>query len=157
MPEPGPTSIGAAPWRPVGLRLPAVLLLGAVLFAFGWVLAFVVGSVLRIRRAHVIRSMRTAGISCPERTASRMYRSLGRGIAELLLLLLRPASLRRAVRLDRREVASWLGGANGAVIATAHTANWDLVACRLAELLPLTVVTKHLSGQWLDRLWQESQ
>jgi Kdo2-lipid IVA lauroyltransferase/acyltransferase len=84
-----------------------------------------------------------------------MYRSLGRGVAELLWLLLwRPASLRNTVRLAEREFSAWLGGASGAVIATAHTANWDLVACRLAESFPVTIVTKHLSVRWLDRLWQ---
>jgi KDO2-lipid IV(A) lauroyltransferase len=123
--------------------------------ASGLLLAFMVGSVLRIRRAHVVRSMRLAAIPRPERTASRMYRSLGRGVAELVhLLLSRPASLGGAVRLEQRDLVSWLGGAKGAVIATAHTANWDLVACRLAEVLPVTVITKHLSVQWLDRLWQ---
>ena len=155
MTDPGPAAVGFARPRPLGPSLPGDSAWRSVLPAVGFVLASVVGSVLRIRRAHVVRSMRTAGISCPERVASRMYRSLGRGIAELVhLLLCRPASLRGAVRLDEREIRSWLGGPGGAVIATAHTANWDLVACRLAELFPVTVVTKHLSVRWLDRLWQ---
>jgi KDO2-lipid IV(A) lauroyltransferase len=147
--------MGLSLLRPAAPRLLAAHALRSGLVAAGLLLAFLVGSVLRIRRAHVVRSMRTAGIPCPERTASRMYRSLGRGIGELVLLLLsRPASLRRAVPLDQRDIVRWLGGAKGMVIATAHTANWDLVACRLAELLPVTVVTKHLSVRWLDRLWQ---
>lgn len=42
----------------------------------------------------------------------------------------------------------------GALVLTAHTGNWDLVACALASRTPLTVVTKRLSVSWLDRLWQ---
>jgi Kdo2-lipid IVA lauroyltransferase/acyltransferase len=165
MAGPGPASTGFAGPRPRRLdpspapslapSLPEAHALRSVLVALGFVLAWLVGSVLTIRRAHVLGSMRKAGISSPERTASRMYRSLGRGVAELVhLLLCRSASLRGAVRLDERDITNWLGGAQGAGIATAHTANWDLVACRLAEVLPVTVVTKHLSVRWLDRLWQ---
>jgi KDO2-lipid IV(A) lauroyltransferase len=43
------------------------------------------------------------------------------------------------------------------VAATAHTANWDLVACEVARRLPLTVLTKRLSVGWLDRLWQRTR
>lgn len=39
-------------------------------------------------------------------------------------------------------------------MATAHTGNWDLVACALAQQIPLTVVTKRLSVGWLNRCWQ---
>jgi Kdo2-lipid IVA lauroyltransferase/acyltransferase len=42
----------------------------------------------------------------------------------------------------------------GIVIATAHTGNWDLVACAAARRASLTVITKHLSVGWLDCLWQ---
>jgi KDO2-lipid IV(A) lauroyltransferase len=40
------------------------------------------------------------------------------------------------------------------VVATAHTGNWDWVACGTASARPLTVITKRLSVGWLDRLWQ---
>ncbi len=149
----------AAPCPAVGCSRPAASFVGARLLggafgAFGCLLAWVVGSVLRIRRAHVVRSMRLAGIRAPERVATRMYRSLGRGVGELLCLLCRPGSLGGNVRIDPRQFLDWLGGPRGAVLATAHTANWDLVACGLAESLPLTVITKHLRVRWLDRLWQ---
>jgi KDO2-lipid IV(A) lauroyltransferase len=58
-------------------------------------------------------------------------------------------ALRRAASLGR-----------GVVVATAHTGNWDLTACAAARWLsrelgaPLTVVTKRLSWEALDRYWQ---
>jgi KDO2-lipid IV(A) lauroyltransferase len=48
-------------------------------------------------------------------------------------------------------------GAKGIVVATAHTGNWDLVACASAKRLPLAVVTKRLSVAWLDRFWQKER
>ena len=116
---------------------------------FGALIAWLVGSVLRVRRAHVVESMRRAGIARPEATATRMYRSLGRGLGELLAMALAPRrSLAGLVQLDEIRVES------GFVAATAHTGNWDLVACAAAEKVPLTVVTKRLSIGLLDRLWQ---
>ena len=113
-------------------------------------LAFVVGSLLRVRRAHVEASMRAAGVRDVAETARAMYRSLGVGLCELL----RMAFTRRPIdaRNDRRALALLERG--GVVVATAHTGNWDLVACATAERLPLTVVTKRLSVGFLDRLWQ---
>jgi KDO2-lipid IV(A) lauroyltransferase len=46
------------------------------------------------------------------------------------------------------------GSRAGVVVATAHTGNWDLVACALAQRVSLTVITKRLSVGWLNRLWQ---
>jgi KDO2-lipid IV(A) lauroyltransferase len=44
------------------------------------------------------------------------------------------------------------------VIATAHTGNWDVVACAAAEhRVPLAVITKRLSVGWLDRFWQRER
>ena len=118
--------------------------------ALGWL----VGSVLRVRRRHVELAMRRAGIAGARSAAARMYRSLGVGVFELLGLGLSPAPLSGQVELD--AVLRQLRGLspNGAVVATAHTGNWDLVACAVAERTPLTVITKHLSIRWLDRLWQ---
>lgn len=120
----------------------------------GWALAWLVGSVLRVRRAHVEASLRragVAGVADAAATARAMYRSLGVGLCELMAMALRP---RRAlpVAIDRRALA--LLDRGGVVVATAHTGNWDLAACAAAERVPLTVVTKRLSIGWLDRLWQ---
>ncbi|MFC1641099.1 lysophospholipid acyltransferase family protein [Myxococcota bacterium] len=116
-------------------------------------IAFLIGSLLRVRRAHVVQSMTIARIPEPERTATRMYRSLARGLLELLSMVLTPHR-RLGVRLTDPQVRRWLSVPTGAVVATSHTGNWDVVACAVAELAPLTVVTKRLSVGWLDRLWQ---
>jgi Kdo2-lipid IVA lauroyltransferase/acyltransferase len=114
----------------------------------GW-LAF---SVLRIRRGHVIRSLRVAGLEPIEPTARAMYRSLGVSLCEFLgMAALSPRALSTRVELDDSGL---LMATRGAIVATAHTANWDLVACAVARRVPLMVVTKHLSVGWLDRLWQ---
>lgn len=128
---------------------------GLLLELCSLLLAWLVGSVLRVRRAHVVSAMARAGIADPERTAHLMYRSLARGLLELVWFgPRRNRSLADVVDLDSQTVRAWLGGATGAVIATAHTANWDLVACAVAARAPLTVVTKRLSLRWLDRIWQ---
>ncbi len=119
-------------------------------------LAWVVGRLLAVRRAHVVAAMRRAGVANVEHTANAMYASLGRGLCELLWAGLRPRrALDARVVLDdavAQRVASL--AANGAVIATAHTGNWDLLACAAAARFPLTVVTKKLSVRALNRLWQ---
>jgi len=56
--------------------------------------------------------------------------------------------------LDREPIRQALALGRGAVVATAHTGNWDLAACAAAEAFPLTVATKRLSARWLDRIWQ---
>ncbi|HLV22517.1 MAG TPA: lysophospholipid acyltransferase family protein [Polyangiaceae bacterium] len=128
-----------------------------LLVAFGALLAFLAGRVLRVRRAHVVGSIERSGLRDAERIADGMYRSLGRGVAELLELLLRPKrSLGAEVDLSAASacVDALRRSGRGIVVATAHTGNWDLVACAAAERVPLTVITKHLSQRTLDRIWQ---
>src|SRR5688500_438162 len=88
-----------------------------------------------------------------------MYRSLGRSLFEFLWMALNP----------RRRLDGWVpiddetaervdrAAASGAVIASAHTGNWDLLACAAAARWPLTVVTKQLSIQSLNRVWQRAR
>lgn len=114
----------------------------------GALVAFLVGDLLRVRRRHVVESMRRAGVVEPERRASAMYRSLASALVELLLARF----LERRVRFEPRALA--LIEARGAVVATAHTGSFDLVACAAARRVPLTVVTKRLSIGFLDRVWQ---
>jgi KDO2-lipid IV(A) lauroyltransferase len=120
----------------------------------GTVLGFFVGRVLRVRRVHVLASLRRAEIAAPDRVADGMYASLGRGVFELLAMAVRPGC-RLAERVEvGHELRELVTQRRGVVLATAHTGNWDLVACAVAEQLPLTVITKHLSVAWLDRFWQ---
>lgn len=125
----------------------------ATLFEF--FLAILVGDVLRVRRSHVESAMTRAGIHDPSGTARRMYRHLGRGVVELVRMALRtPGGGLRGVLVPSATIAELLGRGRGAVIATAHTGNWDLCACAVAEVAPLSVITKRLRIRWLDALWQ---
>jgi Kdo2-lipid IVA lauroyltransferase/acyltransferase len=86
-----------------------------------------------------------------------MYRSLGRALFELAGMALSPrARLAERVSIDERAL-SLLERGRGVVVATAHTGNWDLLACAAAEKVPLTVVTKRLGVRLLDRLWQRAR
>lgn len=117
----------------------------------GSVLGWLVGSVLRVRRRHVLSALAVAGFAEPKRIANGMYRALGTGLCEFLGLLRVRHELGDVEGLAAIERA--LGG-RAAVVATAHTGNWDLVACAVAQATSLTVVTKRLSVGRLDRLWQ---
>ncbi len=111
----------------------------------GRCVGFIVGSLLAVRRRHVLAAMGRAGISEPAKAANAMYAGLGAGLVELLAtIFVRP-------RLD--DFASKLPQ-GASVVATAHTGNWDLCACAVARQMPLAVVTKHLKLRWADRLWQ---
>jgi KDO2-lipid IV(A) lauroyltransferase len=119
------------------------------------VLAGLVGDVLRVRRAHVEASLVSAGVPDASRVARRMYYDLARGLIELIEM-----ALGRSAVLSRVSVAApELDGLRrrGFVVATAHTANWDLVACAFAQRFPVIVVTKHFRVRWLDRLWQSAR
>jgi KDO2-lipid IV(A) lauroyltransferase len=98
--------------------------------------------------------MRVAGIADPAGTARAMYRSLGRGLVELLSIAFRSPARRMSGAFPWARIESLAKRENGAVIATAHTGSWDLVACAVAERVPLTVVTKRLSVRPVNALWQ---
>jgi KDO2-lipid IV(A) lauroyltransferase len=136
--------VGRLPWR--------------ALSPLGWALGVLAFDVLRIRRAHVIASMRRAGID-PRAHARASYVSLGIGVFELLWLSGRPgAPLDPLVRVegwDRFEAAHARG--RGVIVATAHTGNWDLAACACAARTELAVVTKRLSARGLDAFWQRTR
>lgn len=129
----------------------------------GAALGFIAGRVARVRRRHVRAALRQAQI--PEETADRMYAQLGRGVFELVWLSLPGRRELEPVVEISDDLAPWLSAERGVVVATAHTANWDLAACAVAQRLGaaastarpgprLVVVTKHFSLGWLDGLWQ---
>lgn len=105
--------------------------------------------------------MRTAGIEGAPRYARAMYASLGTGLFEFLWMMGRPGenlANRIAFAPEALEIlAKYRADGRGVVVATAHTGNWDLVACAAAHLGPLTVVTKRLSMRSLDRIWQSAR
>lgn len=123
--------------------------------AVALVLAFVVGDLVRVRRMHVEAAMTRAGVHNPRRMARAMYRDLARGLVELIAMALRPGARAFArVALPTKTLSAIQGARFGAVIATAHTGNWDLCACAVARRTPLSVVTKRLSVRLFDSLWQ---
>jgi KDO2-lipid IV(A) lauroyltransferase len=110
----------------------------------GWALGLFAGTALRVRRAHVVASMRAAGVAHPEREASRMYRQLGAGALEVLWAAGRRSALERVVLSPEAERA--LRDAEregrGVVIAASHTGNWELAAFAMAARGSLHVVAK---------------
>jgi KDO2-lipid IV(A) lauroyltransferase len=148
--------------------MPLVLLARAVAFLPWWslrrlggLIGFLAGSVLRIRRAHVEASVRRAGIGRPDHVARAMYASLGTSVFEFLWMVGRRGRAFSHVTLSERAERALeahgvtTGAAKAMVIATAHTGNWDVVACASAERrVPLAVITKRLRVAWLDRFWQ---
>lgn len=122
--------------------------------ALGRALGFVAGSVLRIRRREVVARLRARGFARPNEIADAMYRTLGDGLIDLLALS-RRAQRTHPVRLTPRAEAALASLHGGAVIASAHTGSWDVLACAMAERLPLALVTKRLSVRFLDAYWQD--
>ena len=119
--------------------------------------------------------MRRARLADVPARARAMYASLGTAVFEFLWIAGRRTVPAHAVGLSEgvRAVLCEHGRAlepgrmaraprppgaptQGLVIATAHTGNWDFVACALGRgQVHLSVVTKRLSLSWLDRFWQE--
>jgi KDO2-lipid IV(A) lauroyltransferase len=121
---------------------------------FGDALGAFVGSLLRIRRAHVEASMARASIASAEENARGMYASLGRSFVEVLWMTGGHRDLARLVTIDPRALAELRGGA---VLAASHTGNWEIASCFVATRAPMLVVTKHLSAGFIDRYWQSSR
>lgn len=119
----------------------------------GALLGWIVGSVLRIRRAHVENAMRRAGVDA----AGAMYASLGASAVEFLWVAARGERALSHVCIDERSREAWeraRAQGRGVVIAASHTGNWDLAACAMARQGELLVVTKRLSVRWMDAFWQ---
>ena len=125
--------------------------------ALGWL----AGCALRIRRAHATAALRRAGVDHPHQVARRVYRNLATNVFEFLWLSAHDQDdLTSLIQVDPEQwarVQACLARGRGAVVATAHTGNWDLLACAMASRVPLTVVSKHLSWRSADTLWQRSR
>jgi Kdo2-lipid IVA lauroyltransferase/acyltransferase len=140
--------VARLPWR-------ALASLGA---ALGWL----VGSVLRIRRAHVERSMRRAGVDDPSRCARAMYRDLGRGVLELAWLTgqapdARSRALAAHARIDDAALATLDDAVTRGpvVLFASHTGNWEIAAALAAAHLGkrgrhLAVVAKSMHARGID-------
>ncbi len=124
-------------------------------------LGWFVFSVLRIRRTHTIAALGRANFSQAISIARKVYSNLGTSVFELLWMAGRTRSRGSASPIGDVQIEGWerveqaFCCAKGVVIATAHTGNWDLAGCAVAQKLPLTVITKHLSWRSLDAFWQD--
>ena len=144
--------------------------------AWAWLgaaLGVVAGSVVRVRRSHVERAMREAGIERPAANARAMYRSLGMSAVELVGLGAagpgrgNVVALWDRVRIEpeaQRRLEEARAHGRGVVLAATHTGNWDLAACAVARAfgrgeapMPLLVVTKRLRVRALDAFWQRTR
>jgi len=128
----------------------------ADLRVLGEPLAWLAGSVLRIRADHVERAMQRARLPGDARA---MYASLATGVMELLWLAAGPRrDLREVATLDPASKAlldGALAEGRGAVLGASHTGNWELAACALAERVALSVLVKRVSVGGFERfLWR---
>jgi len=146
--------LATLPWRLIATFVAAFDF--ARMALFGRWLGWFVGSFLRIRRVHVRNAMRLAGLDASRSRVNRVYQQLGTGVFELLWAAGKaPSESAVLVRVDDwHQVERALSKGRGVVVATAHTGNWDLAACAIAQRISLTVITKHLSWRSLDRYWQ---
>lgn len=111
----------------------------------GALLGFLAGSILRIRRAHVDRSLDRIGARA---SAVAMYRSLGIGALELLWLAGASQARRDAV-LDRFVEVDAIPPDTG-ILGASHTGNWELAAAAVARTRRLYVVAKPFSNAGFD-------
>jgi KDO2-lipid IV(A) lauroyltransferase len=141
------------------LLLAIAILVARVPFArlrpLGAVLGWIAGTVVRIRRRHVVASLAGAGFERADAVADGMYRALGVGVFEFLWLAGRPRQrLESIARLTPPAVAALRAAdrrGRGIVIAGSHTGNWELAACAIAEQRELLVIAKRLSVGAFDR------
>jgi KDO2-lipid IV(A) lauroyltransferase len=129
----------------------------------GAVIGWVAGTAFGIRRSHVERAMKLAGIarSRAGSIADMMYRSLGASLVEMLWLAAHPELPASAMasfdEYSRAVLAASRERGRGFVLATAHTGNWELAAAAVAEVYPLTVIVKPMSVGWVDRFCRSSR
>jgi len=126
----------------------------------GWVF----GSVVRYHRRDALAALQR---SFPEKSADeirglvrRMYAQLGLNGVELCRLgTMSAAELETAVIMEGWDhLKAAMARGRGAIILTAHLGNWDML-CTLAPRwgYPLTIITKNLRNQRLNRFWMQAR
>ncbi len=89
----------------------------------------------------------------------RMFANLGMNTVEMLRWLGgRDEEMKsRMVIENEAEGARVLAGGRGAVALTAHVGNWDLMGMWAASLFPLTIISKEIKNESLNRFWMEKR
>ncbi|MBK6459916.1 MAG: lysophospholipid acyltransferase family protein [Myxococcales bacterium] len=112
--------------------------------ALGWFF----GAVLRVRRRHVERALRRAGLELP---AMAVYRELARHVVDLVGVALSRNPTLVAFGPHARAALERARARGPVVIAASHTGNWELAAFALATLYPVSVVAKRQGVGLADR------
>lgn len=88
-----------------------------------------------------------------------MFANLGMNTVEMLRWLGgREQELKARIRLeDRADIRAVLEQGGGAGILTAHLGNWDLMGLWAASRFPLTIVSKEIKHEALNRYWMEKR
>lgn len=89
----------------------------------------------------------------------RMFANLGMNTAEMLRWIGgRVEETSQRIRLENEEEAlRCLKEGHGAVILTAHIGNWDLMGLWAASRIPLTIISKVIKNEALNRFWMEKR
>lgn len=146
--------VSAGLWK---LRRDRLLLLGRRL-------GFVLGRVIRLRRAEVIGAIsRCLPDLPPEKTAAiadAMYSHLGMNLAESLVMdRIDPDFLERYVAIDNLDaVFEAMRAGKGVILLTAHIGNFDLMCLKSAHVgVPLTIITKAIKPKSLNDYWMAAR
>ncbi len=120
-------------------------------------LAFMAYRIARIRRHHVERSIRRAGL--PDEAARGMFRELATSLVELLWVALGWLTPADVVHIPKETVdAIQAARARGPVMLwCAHTSNWELLAMHAATLFPLALIVKTQGVGLADRFIQRQR
>lgn len=88
-----------------------------------------------------------------------MFANLGMNTAEMLRWLGgRDAEISQLIRIENEEeVRRCEREGRGAVVLTAHIGNWDLMGLWAASRFPLTIISKVIKNEALNRYWMEKR
>lgn len=88
-----------------------------------------------------------------------MFRHLGMNAAELLRWMGGAGGeLERRIRLEGGEnMEAARAAGRGVVVLTAHLGNWDLMGLWAASRYPLTIISKVIKNEAVNRFWMEKR
>ncbi|MBR6022193.1 MAG: lysophospholipid acyltransferase family protein [Kiritimatiellae bacterium] len=131
----------------------------------GRVLAWAMGSLLRIRRGEVAATLGRCFPEMGKAERAAVYRAMWRNLMEGLVEVCRYAGGRTREVLDEREVRGRehlekaLEDGKGVIALLAHVGNYPLLAADVPRLfgVELSFVYKPFRSAWATKAWQEFQ